>query len=113
MKVTRYEAFQIDWTESESGWGQRPDGSSLHATEEDARSFINEYYEKLRKHYGDRTPNEYSFPSTINRVEINEEIDNALNFLKSLWIKPHGSPWKLGMDYKLPKVGSDGIIYYE
>lgn len=31
------------WTESEAGWGTRPDGGSLHLTKEDYKKFIDDY----------------------------------------------------------------------
>lgn len=46
------------WEESERGWGTRPDGYSLHLTEEDRLAYIREYWNRMP----DRVPDEYSRP---------------------------------------------------
>lgn len=35
--------YEVEWTEYERGWGQRPDGFSYHCTEEAARKYIKEF----------------------------------------------------------------------
>ena len=58
------------WEESERGWGQRPDGYSLHQTEEDRQEFIEEYWERMP----DDVPDEYSRPDgTPYRAEVDDE----------------------------------------
>lgn len=44
------------WYESERGWGWRPDGFSLHLTEQDRLAFIRRYWEEMPN----ETPSEYS-----------------------------------------------------
>jgi len=56
----------VRWTESERGWGQRPDGVSLHLTTEQAHEYIVKYEKSLP----DAVPHEYSFASH-NRIPIN------------------------------------------
>ncbi len=46
------------WEESEAGWGTRPDGYSLHRTEEDRLAFVTAYWDSMP----DRPPAEYSRP---------------------------------------------------
>lgn len=48
-----------EWDESERGWGMRPDGISLHLTEQDCRDYIKEYWARMP----DTVPDEYSLPS--------------------------------------------------
>ena len=36
----------VGWEESERGWGTRPDGCSLHISEEDYHKFIRAYWDK-------------------------------------------------------------------
>lgn len=48
------------WTESERGWGQRPDGCTCHLTMEDCRQFREDYIRK--NHTSIEAPDEYSFP---------------------------------------------------
>ena len=45
-----------DWLESERGWGTRPDGCSLHLTEEDRQQYIQNNWDGMP----DEVPNEYS-----------------------------------------------------
>ncbi len=44
------------WEESERGWGTRPDGYSLHLTEEDRKEYIKYYWSQMPK----EIPEEYS-----------------------------------------------------
>ncbi len=50
--------FGLCWEESERGWGPRPDGCSLHLTQEDRTEFVREYWASMPK----QVPNEYSRP---------------------------------------------------
>ncbi len=49
------------WEESESGWGTRPDGYSLHLTDDDRKAFIKEYWDGMPK----MVPDEYSRPVSM------------------------------------------------
>lgn len=46
------------WEESERGWGCRPDGYSLHLTEEDRVAYIKAYWDSMP----DQAPSEYERP---------------------------------------------------
>lgn len=60
-----------EWEESERGWGVRPDGFSLHATELDRQQYIKNYW----KHIPDSVPDEYSRPrGTPYSVGVNDEV---------------------------------------
>jgi len=48
-----------DWLESERGWGTRPDGCSLHLTEDDLRRYVETYWAGMP----DEVPEEYSKPT--------------------------------------------------
>jgi len=65
-KIEGYQAFAINWRESERHMGQRDDGFSLHLSKEDAIKF--------KKEHGFEGNEEiYSFPySEVFRVIINE-----------------------------------------
>ena len=56
--TTTYEVICQGWEESERGWGQRPDGYSLHLTEEDRASYIKAYWDSMP----DKAPAEYERP---------------------------------------------------
>ncbi len=57
-------AFAISWTESEAGWGKRPDGYSLHESQEDATAYIKAYWKREKEYNLDNgivgTPGCYS-----------------------------------------------------
>lgn len=67
------------WTETESEWGCRPDGASLHLTKEDYNSYVEKYWKELREKHGENTPYEYSYPNESPKLikvsnELYEEI---------------------------------------
>jgi len=65
MKNITHTIIGQNWEESEAGWGTRPDGFTLHLTEEDRQMFIKGYLTK-QKEYFDKalgpgiTPSEYT-----------------------------------------------------
>mgnify|MGYP001573228924 CR=1 FL=1 len=59
MKKNLENAAYVSWEESERGWGTRPDGCSLHLTEEDYRKFVNMYWKGMPN----EVPDEYSRPA--------------------------------------------------
>lgn len=73
-----------DWEESELGWGIRPDGYSLHLTEEDRKQYIKDYWADQPE---GRVPDEYSRPSgSAYLVDVQEhiwkEIKNSKNGIR-------------------------------
>ena len=65
-----YPAIRVGWTESERGWGQRPDGYSLHLTREDSEAYIKEYWDKMPA----QVPDEYSRPEDPKVIDVNAKI---------------------------------------
>lgn len=55
---TIYAVICQPWWEKEKGWGERPDGWTMHANEEDRQAFIDAYWGRMP----DKVPNEYSYP---------------------------------------------------
>jgi hypothetical protein len=52
-----------EWLETERGWGQRPDGYSLHLTLRDMKKYIQEYWDSMPdRGPGGEAPDEYSRP---------------------------------------------------
>jgi len=51
------------WTEYESGWGQRPDGISVHFNESQRQEYITEHREWQHRTYGATVPDEYDAPA--------------------------------------------------
>ena len=53
----------MPWEESERGWGVRPDGYSLHLTEEAYREYLDKHWAFYHSQYGNSVPHEYDRPS--------------------------------------------------
>lgn len=73
----KYYLHVVMWEESERGWGIRPDGCSVHLSEEKALNFIKSQQDALPKGY---VPDEYSRPSGNPRlVEVSESLYKYVN----------------------------------
>jgi hypothetical protein len=59
-RVVKYPVVLQKWTESERGWGQRPDGWSLHLNNTEREKYIREYWADQSD---GPAPDEYSFPN--------------------------------------------------
>jgi hypothetical protein len=70
--------YCVNWVESERGWGQRPDGYSLHISGEVAKEYSDDYMERQRGALGNDVPDEYSYPGSLRLVRVNEEIYNEV-----------------------------------
>jgi len=64
--MKKYPVVAQEWTESERGWGRRPDGFSLHLTNEACAEFIRRYNAKYNNEK--ETPECYSFADGSPRV---------------------------------------------
>ena len=66
------EVLYMSWSESERGWGQRPDGYSFHLTEGDRVSFVEEYWKGMPE---GPAPDEYSRPDdNPRRIKVTEKV---------------------------------------
>lgn len=70
--------YKITWTEFESGWGQRPDGVSLHKDSDTAKAFKTRYEET-----GDRSC--YSRGGSIKLIEVDESTFDEVQTNGSVW----------------------------
>lgn len=50
------------WTETERGWGNRPDGYSIHFNPDQHVSYLIKVKNWLHERYGDEVPDEYDYP---------------------------------------------------
>jgi len=82
-----HHVVKMYWTETEAGWGQRPDGYSLHLTREDSETYVKDYWNKMP----DRGPNgevpyEYSRPGDPMVTEVDaktlREIKKSKNGIR-------------------------------
>ena len=63
------------WLESERGWGQRPNGYSLHLSLGDRKRYIENYWDRMP----DDAPREYSRPSCNPKVaKVTEKLYNKI-----------------------------------
>ncbi len=68
----KHTLYVIFWEESERGWGTRPDGCSIHISEEAANNFIQKQFSSLPTDY---VPDEYSRPCTkIMLTEVSRDL---------------------------------------
>ena len=85
----KYPVVQVQWDESERGWGVRPDGYSFHLNEEDAKAFIKEYWSKMP----DSVPDEYSRPENESVVDVGpklyRKIKNSKNGIRTFEHAPN------------------------
>ena len=56
--MTKFTVIRQNWLESERGWGQRPDGYTLHLTTSDRDAYVRAYWDRMP----DEVPDEYSRP---------------------------------------------------
>ncbi len=67
--------FCLLWEESERNWGTRPDGYSLHLSEEDITSYQTSHTKTLREMFGDEPPDEYDRPASKPfKVQVTEKL---------------------------------------
>lgn len=85
VKKKLYEVVCVSWTESEAGWGCRPDGCSLHLKESDRVTFYKEYLNNLPE----EVPHEYSrMDGNPEIVYVSEDLFEKVNKSKNgimLW----------------------------
>jgi hypothetical protein len=74
---------RIDWTEYERGWGNRPDGTTLHRTMEVAKSYIENHW----SNQPNKAPDEYSSPGTPRIVQISDFLYERLLINDSIWVE--------------------------
>lgn len=83
MTNKKFPVVVQEWIESESGWGQRPDGISVHLDTESCKKYIEQYWanEKKRNPSG-KTPECYSredgrpFVKTVGEKVYQRLIEN-------------------------------------
>jgi len=92
-----------EWEESERGWGVRPDGCSIHLTNEDLNDYIKYVYDTRNTDY---IPDEYDrISGEPNRVSISDEIMEDLKKEKTLRLSRVSY-------YNMKKLGKIVILGY-
>jgi hypothetical protein len=98
MNATVHKVIVQKWEESERGWGTRPDGYSLHLTEEDRVLYIKKYWNSMP----DKAPAEYSRPDGTPYVASVDEATFAKVKASECGVRGYGRPPGSG--------GSDGWV---
>lgn len=82
-----YTVIVQKWIESERGWGQRPDGCSLHRSEKDRQDFCEHYWSQMP----DKPPDEYSKEAGQPFiVEVTFDVFKELKTSKNgIWVSEH------------------------
>lgn len=76
------------WEESERGWGTRPDGYSLHLSEDDRARFIQAYWDEMPA----GVPYEYARPDgTPYWCSVGEEIYKKIKE-RRVGMRAYGTP---------------------
>ncbi len=81
-----FSLYAIEWEESESGWGVRPDGFSFHQSSEDATQYIKDYWARQPK----EVQYEYSRPCNdkARLIEVSEGLHDYVMEHGSVWLNP-------------------------
>lgn len=84
------------WMEAEKGWGNRPDGYSLHKDEAARAAYVKATWGSRPR---DNVPDEYSYPSGQYDGEVDEATyrtvcasEAGLRFWKNNWPPQVGQP---------------------
>ena len=76
--------YYINWTEYESGWGQRPDGVSIHRSQAEAFRFKNMIEDKGSYDYYSRGSHPILVEATPVMVDLLKDNDSA-------WLQVNGN----------------------
>ena len=80
---TLEDAIYVSWEEVELGYGTRPDGFSLHLSEEDFIAFEKDHWERY-KGYFDSGGSDYSRPAgSPTRVKVSRNIYEEIKETKN------------------------------
>ena len=68
-------AYIQEWEESEAGWGTRPDGFRIYATQDAAKAGTDQVWARQKEICGTETPSEYSRPyGDVLPYEVSDEL---------------------------------------
>ena len=82
LEQRTYVVIRKNWIESERGWGQKPDGYSLHLTEQDLDQFVKEHWAE----WPDEIPDWYYGPDIMSSprpFEVDEKTYNEIKKSKN------------------------------
>lgn len=77
-KIQKYTLIRVDWVESERGWGTRPDGYSLHLTNEDYDAYERAYWSKQPEQVPDIYSRPYGQHKTVTIELTKKQYDQLV-----------------------------------
>lgn len=81
--------YAVSYTEYERGWGQRPDGTSYHRNEEEAKAFV----KGIHRDRSGAAPDEYTnADGPPQLVEVSEELYEH--------VQKNGNYWSFMNDFR-------------
>lgn len=94
--MTTFPVVLQEWLESEAGWGQRPDGYSVHLSVEDAKAYVDNYWaEEKKRNPSGATPSCYVRPCGNPFVkDVDRDVYQKLKKLKKEG-KPGFRIWRI------------------
>jgi len=104
-----------EWTESERGWGKRPDGYTLHKSKEDIKAFLDAMRAREAEQYKGATPDEYSYPegkATLVEVTDEEVITALKNSQCGIWGPGRNPPPALAEAEELVDPPSPALVAF-
>lgn len=78
-----YSVYSVSWTEYERGWGQRPDGVSLHKSKADAEKYVSDYDKKYNNKPS--APDCYSKGGTPKLIEVSKSVYDEVMAKGMIW----------------------------
>jgi hypothetical protein len=89
-------AIRITWTEFERGWGQRPDGATLHESRQHSDEYVERVWRsKVRKDAeNNHVPDEYSRPDTEPFDLVNTREVEVSDTVWEQIVKNGGTIWE-------------------
>ncbi len=75
---------RINWMEYERGWGQRPDGATLHRSMKVAQDYVGAYWSRQP---GGTAPDDYSAPGDPALIQITDAEFERLTNEESFWLE--------------------------
>lgn len=83
-----YAAYVVYWTEFERGWGQRPDGETVHKDKATAEAYIADYWKREKeRNAGGGVPDIYSAPGDPRLEEVGLDQWTRAQAEGSFWRK--------------------------
>lgn len=78
MIIEHVAVYRIDWFEYERGWGQTPDGYSLHLNQADALKYIDQYWASQPDRLNGMAPDFYVAPHDPHVVKVDYAVYDTL-----------------------------------